>query len=70
MDDFCYVCDGTGERDFLSGAKCYECNGTGWMPEPPELTDEERDQLDEFYDREEEHDIADGRWRYPNGNPP
>lgn len=36
MDDLCYACDGTGERDFLSGASCLECNGTGWrdMPEP------------------------------------
>lgn len=28
MDD-CTSCDGTGERDWLSGARCYECNGTG-----------------------------------------
>jgi hypothetical protein len=28
MDD-CPYCDGTGERDWLSGARCYECNGTG-----------------------------------------
>lgn len=70
MDDLCYYCDGTGERDFLSGAKCYECNGTGWIEEKPELSDEERDQLDEFYDREAEYDIDDGRWQYPNGSPP
>ena len=25
----CPRCDGSGERDFLSGAKCYECNGLG-----------------------------------------
>lgn len=31
--DFCYACDGTGERDFLSGAPCYDCNGTGWREE-------------------------------------
>lgn len=29
----CPNCDGTGERDFLSGARCYECNGTGWVNE-------------------------------------
>lgn len=27
--DICQYCDGTGERDFLSGARCYHCNGTG-----------------------------------------
>ena len=27
--DICPICDGSGERDFLSGAKCYECNGRG-----------------------------------------
>lgn len=31
--DFCYHCDGTGERDWLSGAPCYECGGTGWREE-------------------------------------
>ncbi|CAB4191743.1 hypothetical protein UFOVP1229_117 [uncultured Caudovirales phage] len=33
MGDFCYYCDGTGEREFLSGAPCHECNGTGWKEE-------------------------------------
>jgi hypothetical protein len=28
MDD-CPHCEGTGERDWLSGARCYECKGTG-----------------------------------------
>lgn len=32
--DICPACDGTGERDFLSGARCYECNGTGWREYP------------------------------------
>lgn len=27
--DICPHCDGSGERDFLSGARCYECNGRG-----------------------------------------
>lgn len=31
--DLCYHCDGTGERDFLSGAACRECGGTGWREE-------------------------------------
>ncbi|OAP40392.1 hypothetical protein AU381_00250 [Sinorhizobium glycinis] len=29
----CDECDGTGERDWLSGAKCYACNGTGIEPD-------------------------------------
>ena len=29
--DICPICDGTGERDWLSGAKCYECNGLGYV---------------------------------------
>lgn len=38
--DICPICDGTGERCFLSGAKCYECNGTGvWEDEEPEDND-------------------------------
>lgn len=37
--DFCYHCDGTGERNWLSGAPCYECNGTGWKDELPEDDD-------------------------------
>ena len=29
MCDICPKCDGTGDRDFLTGARCWECNGTG-----------------------------------------
>lgn len=36
MGDLCYYCDGTGERDFLSGAPCHECGGTGWRDDPPD----------------------------------
>ncbi len=56
MYDFCHHCDGTGERDFLSGAKCYECNGTGWIDraDEPELTDQEQEEyereMDAFYE--------------------
>lgn len=46
--DFCYHCDGTGERDFISGARCLWCNGTGWR-EDPEPDDE---YLDEEWERE------------------
>lgn len=42
MYDLCYACDGTGERDFLSGAACYECNGTGMRPEEPEVDESDR----------------------------
>ncbi len=45
--DLCPVCDGSGERDCLSGAKCYECNGTGFVldvdPDDEEFDDEEYD---------------------------
>lgn len=48
--DICPICDGTGERDFLSGAKCYECNGTGVVsdvdPDDEEYDDEEFHTLD------------------------
>lgn len=47
-DDICWACDGTGERDWLSGARCYDCGGTGWI-EDRELTDEERDELEDFW---------------------
>lgn len=47
--DICPRCEGTGERDFLSGARCYECNGTGWR-EDPEPEDEDDYDPDEFYD--------------------
>lgn len=59
MDDFCYVCDGTGERDFISGAKCYECNGIGWIDrdDEPEFTDEEQEE----YEREMDAFYGDGR---------
>jgi len=29
--DECPHCEGSGERDFLSGAKCYECGGKGYL---------------------------------------
>lgn len=42
--DICPACDGTGERCILSGAKCYECNGTGV------LEDEDYDSEGHGYD--------------------
>mgnify|MGYP007100072634 CR=1 FL=1 len=47
MGDICLACDGTGDRDFLSGAPCRECNGTGWRYEPDE---------DEFWDEQMDDD--------------
>lgn len=32
----CPDCDGTGERDWLSGARCYECKGTGFVDDDEE----------------------------------
>ena len=51
--DICPICDGTGERCFLSGAKCYECNGTGVRED-----DDPDDDLDEC----EECGGRGGRW--------
>lgn len=51
--DICYRCDGTGERDFLSGAPCYECGGTGWL--------EDRDPDDEYLDEEWEREMSQER---------
>lgn len=34
--DFCYACDGTGERNWISGAPCYECGGSGWREDDDE----------------------------------
>ena len=45
MSDICPHCDGPGERDFLSGARCYECDGAGWLfdrdPDGDEYDNEE-----------------------------
>lgn len=51
--DICPYCDGTGERDFLSGARCYECNGTGWIWD--------RDPDDEYLDEEWERQMSEER---------
>ena len=37
----CYICDGTGTRDWLSGAKCYECNGLGYVEDSDPDDDDE-----------------------------
>lgn len=50
--DICPHCDGTGERDFLSGARCYECGGTGMI--------EDRDPDDEYLDEQWERELAEG----------
>lgn len=43
MCDICPNCDGTGERDFLSGARCLYCNGTGIIEEKDDEDYDERD---------------------------
>lgn len=50
--DICPNCDGTGVRDFLSGAKCYHCNGTGIIEDTDDDEDEEFDE-DEYYHQED-----------------
>jgi len=45
--EICPYCDGSGERNFLSGAKCYECNGTGVIEDAdPDDCDWDDDNLD------------------------
>lgn len=45
--DICWECDGTGERCFISGARCLTCNGTGVIYEDDEP---------EYYDDDELED--------------
>jgi len=47
--DICPHCDGSGERCILSGAKCYECNGTGVIED---CDPDEEEFLDESYERD------------------
>ena len=56
--DICPICDGSGERDFLSGAKCYECNGLGVI--------EDSDPDDEEY--EDEFHVLDPEESKPNND--
>jgi DnaJ-class molecular chaperone len=41
--DICERCDGSGMRCTLSGAKCFECNGTGFIEERDDEFDEYED---------------------------
>ena len=43
--DICPICDGSGTRDFLSGAKCYECNGLGVIEDSDPDDEEYEDEL-------------------------
>lgn len=65
--DFCYACDGTGERDWLSGAPCYDCGGSGWREdnEPPVEGSCERCGCDLEYDQDEFCDQC--RWMMEEG---
>lgn len=54
MFDICPNCNGTGERDFLSGARCYYCDGTGTIEDTLEDYDEfDEDDEPEYADPEE-----------------
>ena len=59
MSDICPHCDGSGERDFLSGAKCYECDGTGWK----EDSDPDEDEWDHGEFEEEMREFLDDEGR-------
>jgi RecJ-like exonuclease len=48
--DICPICDGSGERDFLSGAKCYECNGRGVI----EDSDPDDEEYEDYVSPEEQ----------------
>lgn len=52
--DICQHCNGTGIRDILSRARCFECDGTGLY----ELDDEE-EELDELDELDGELDRSD-----------
>lgn len=56
--DICPYCDGTGERDFLSGARCYYCNGTGMIPDE----DPDEEYLDEQWQDELREDEERDDW--------
>lgn len=43
MCDICYYCDGTGVGDFISGAPCHECGGSGIREEEDEESEDEWD---------------------------
>lgn len=43
--DTCPYCEGSGIRDWMSGAPCYFCNGTGGIEDEPD--DDEFDKDDE-----------------------
>lgn len=54
MSDLCYRCDGTGERDFLSGATCPDCNGTGWCDDADPLEEISLEELREYEQQTDE----------------
>lgn len=57
--DICPYCDGSGTRDFLSGASCYYCHGKGVIEEgDPEDEDEDEDE-DARLDYEREQELRD-----------
>jgi len=47
--DICPYCDGTGEDDPISGARCYECDGTGMIDDDDDFCEYE-DYYDELED--------------------
>ena len=45
--DMCSLCVGTGKRCLISGAKCWECGGTG-IVEESETNEDEFDDYDQY----------------------
>lgn len=62
--DICPICDGTGERDTFSGAKCYECNGTGFCQDVDPDDEEYEDDDDYVWPEEQKRQDAMERGDY------
>ena len=60
--DICPMCEGSGERDFLSGAKCYECNGLGVLQDT-DPDDEEYEDYDSPEDQAKNDAMERGEYR-------
>lgn len=52
--DTCQYCEGSGIRDWLSGAPCYFCNGTGVLEDIDPDDDDDDDDFEEDDDVPEE----------------
>lgn len=59
--DICPYCDGSGERDWLSGASCYYCHGKGVIEDqdPEEFFDEDWErEMDQLWSDEAKKELG------------